>query len=179
MTKRIAAIAGLVLVLGATAVVAIAIWPERAGVGDPAPTVASSSSQPPGDGIPGSSPAASGAAGELAQAGPRLSLPPPDPHFLLQPAEGKLPVHHSFKHPPLAGILFDVKSGRILWQRNPRLRHPIASLTKMMTALLVAQHDPPGARVKISAKAAQAPGSATGLLPADERSRSRPCSRPW
>ena len=48
-------------------------------------------------------------------------------------------MRYRFKHPPLAGILFDVKSGQILWERHPALEHPIASLTKMMTALLVAQ----------------------------------------
>jgi D-alanyl-D-alanine carboxypeptidase len=88
-----------------------------------------------------------------------------DPQFVLQPASTPLPVRYRFKHPPLAGILFDVKSGEILWQRNPRLEHPVASLTKMMTALIVAEHDPRGARVKISEKAAHTPGSATGLLP--------------
>jgi serine-type D-Ala-D-Ala carboxypeptidase (penicillin-binding protein 5/6) len=62
-----------------------------------------------------------------------------------------------------------VKSGQILWQRNPRLEHPIASLTKMMTALLVAQHDPASARVRISRKAAHVSGSATGLLPRGRR----------
>jgi D-alanyl-D-alanine carboxypeptidase len=65
----------------------------------------------------------------------------------------------------VAGILFDVKSGSVLWQRNPRLEHPVASLTKMMTALLVAKNDRPGEHVLVSRKAAQTPGSATGELP--------------
>jgi D-alanyl-D-alanine carboxypeptidase len=78
---------------------------------------------------------------------------------------GPLPVRYRFKHPPLAGILFDVQSGEVLWQRHPRLKHPIASLTKMMTALIVARNDRPAGRVRISAKAAHTPGSATGLLP--------------
>lgn len=42
----------------------------------------------------------------------------------------------------------------------------MASLTKMMTALLIAEGDPAADRVMISAKAAHTPGSATGLLPA-------------
>ena len=151
MIKRIAAIAGLMFVCGATAVVAIAIWPERAGQGSDNPPVAPT-------------PTSISQAG-LGPARPKLLLPPVNTHFALQPAKGPLPVRYRFKHPPLAGILFDVKSGQILWQRNPRLEHPIASLTKMMTALLVARHDPRGARVRISRKAAQVSGSATGLLP--------------
>jgi serine-type D-Ala-D-Ala carboxypeptidase (penicillin-binding protein 5/6) len=152
MIKRVALIAGALLAVAATtAVVAIAIWPERAGQGSdrppaaPPPTVAST--PPP------------------AVTAPQLSLPPVDTHFVLQPATRPLPVRYRFKHPPLAGILFDVKSGEVLWQRNPRLEHPIASLTKMMTALIVAEHDPPGARVRISRKAAHVSGSATGELP--------------
>ena len=150
MTKRIAAIVGVVLVFGVTGVVAIAIWPERAGQGsDSPPPVAFDATTPP-------QPAA-----------PRL--PPVNTRFDLPPAQGPLPVRYRFKHPPLAGILFDVKTGQILWQRNPRLEHPIASLTKMMTALLVAEHDPLAGKVEISKKAAHVPGSATGELPAGHK----------
>jgi D-alanyl-D-alanine carboxypeptidase (penicillin-binding protein 5/6) len=152
MIKRIAAIAGILLAFSATAVVAIAIWPERAGEGSTeTPTVTYAPPTKPSS--------------RLAPAEPKLFTPPPDPRFVLQPAKGPLPVHYTFKHPPLAGILFDVKSGQILWQRHPRLEHQIASLTKMMTALLVAEHDPTHAKVRISNKAAHAQGSATGLLP--------------
>jgi D-alanyl-D-alanine carboxypeptidase (penicillin-binding protein 5/6) len=150
MIKRIAMIVGLVLAFGVTGVVAIAIWPERAGNGETTDTVASA--PPPTVSVP------------VVHA-PKLLLPPADPRFVLQPAREPLPVHYRFKHPPLAGILFDLKGGRILWQRKPRLEHPIASLTKMMTALLVAEHDPPDAKVRISRKAAHVSGSATGELP--------------
>src|SRR5262249_30231124 len=90
---------------------------------------------------------------------------PADRLFALQPVTGPLPIHYAFKHPPLAGLLFNLKTGDVLWQRNPPLQHPIASLTKMMTALLVARGDTPKDHVRISAKAAHTPGSATGLLP--------------
>src|SRR6476661_7696034 len=33
---------------------------------------------------------------------------------------------------PRAGLLFDVRTGRVLWRLNPTRRLPIASLTKMM-----------------------------------------------
>jgi len=44
--------------------------------------------------------------------------------FALLPVTGPLPIRYRFKHPPVAGILFDVRSGAVLWQRNPRLKHP-------------------------------------------------------
>ncbi len=147
MTKRIAAIVAVVILFGATAAVAVAIWPERAG--ESGSTVAR---QPPT--VP-------------AVTMPDIGTAPPteDARFALQPVTGRLPVRYRFKHPPLAGILFDVKSGRVLWQRHPRLEHPIASLTKMMTALMVADRDRPTEHVLVSAKATHTPGSATGLLP--------------
>src|SRR4051794_29428940 len=47
--------------------------------------------------------------------------------------------HLRFSDPPRAGIVFDVKTGEVLWRRNPVKRTPIASLTKIMTALLVVE----------------------------------------
>jgi serine-type D-Ala-D-Ala carboxypeptidase (penicillin-binding protein 5/6) len=74
-------------------------------------------------------------------------------------------VRIRFHRPPRAGLLFDLDTGRVLWRRNPTRLLPIASLTKMMTALLVAQSARPGARVRITREARQAPGSRVGLLP--------------
>jgi D-alanyl-D-alanine carboxypeptidase len=159
MTRKVAAIAGVLLALAATAVVAIAIWPERAGEGDSISTSAVRTTPASTDGL----------ANPRTQ--PSVTVPPDIKRtialsrFGLQPVIGPLAVHYRFKHPPVAGILFDVKSGAVLWQRHPRLEHPIASLTKMMTALLVARSDRPGEHVPVSRKAAQTPGSATGLLP--------------
>ena len=151
MTRRILAIAGLVIALGAVAVVVIAIWPDRAGNGDSS----SIGSSRPGehDGSPVGRQSVGTFVSKDAQ------------RFALRPVTGPLPVHYRFKHPPVSGVLFDVKSGKVLWQRRARLQHPIASLTKMMTALLVAQNNSPKERVRISRKAAHTPGSATGLLP--------------
>jgi D-alanyl-D-alanine carboxypeptidase len=52
-----------------------------------------------------------------------------------------------------------------LWRRNPTRILPIASLTKMMTALLVVRNAAPGAMVRITREARQAPGSRVGMLP--------------
>jgi serine-type D-Ala-D-Ala carboxypeptidase (penicillin-binding protein 5/6) len=164
MIKRIAAAVGVLLAFGATAALAIAIWPERAGEGG-----STSTGQPP----VGSAKVRGGDAGGATQAGiPSVTAPDigtapltVDTRFALRPLAGHSPVRYRFKHPPLAGVLFDVRTGKVLWQRHPRLEHPIASLTKMMTALMVANRNRPGERVKISQKAAHTPGSATGLLP--------------
>jgi serine-type D-Ala-D-Ala carboxypeptidase (penicillin-binding protein 5/6) len=74
-------------------------------------------------------------------------------------------VRDDFKHPPRAGLLFDVNTGRVLWRRNATRVLPIASLTKMMTALLVAQLVPRNGRVRITPETLRYRGSGVGLLP--------------
>jgi len=74
-------------------------------------------------------------------------------------------VRVRFAHPPHAGLLFDVDSGRVLWRRNASRVVPIASLTKMMTALVVAERVPRRARVRITAATLRYRGSGVGLLP--------------
>src|SRR5436190_19415451 len=101
MTRRIIAFAGLVIALGAVAVVVIAIWPDRAGNGDSSSI--ESSQLGPGAGPPPS-------VGTFVSKDAR--------RFALQPVTGPLPVHYRFKHPPVAGVLFDVNSGKVLWQRR-------------------------------------------------------------
>jgi D-alanyl-D-alanine carboxypeptidase (penicillin-binding protein 5/6) len=167
MIRRAAAILGLLLAFGAVAVLAIAIWPESAGNGDTqrrTGQTASARGEAAANGIRSGSPAPSTAGGRLTAEMAKLARPD-DANFALQPVSGPLPVHYRFKHPPIAGILFDVKSGEVLWQRKPDLERPIASLTKMMTALMVARADQPDERVRISRNAAHTQGSATGLLP--------------
>lgn len=64
-----------------------------------------------------------------------------------------------------SGLLFDVHTGRVLWERRPTDPLPIASLTKMMTALVVVAHAKPDARVLITRAAIDFSGSGVGLLP--------------
>jgi D-alanyl-D-alanine carboxypeptidase (penicillin-binding protein 5/6) len=78
-------------------------------------------------------------------------------------------VRLSFKHPPRAGVLFDVQTGKVLWRRNPTRQLPIASLTKMMTALVVTDRLPKRAHVLITKKALHYRGSAVGVLPKGKR----------
>jgi D-alanyl-D-alanine carboxypeptidase (penicillin-binding protein 5/6) len=66
---------------------------------------------------------------------------------------------------PRAALVFDVKSGKTLFSLNPGTAMPIASLTKMMTALLIAERHGPTEQVLISDKAGSVPGSRIGVLP--------------
>src|SRR5437660_12535707 len=80
-------------------------------------------------------------------------------------APGQDPLQLEFHKPPRAGLLFDLRSGRVLWQREPLARLRIASLTKMMTALIVVRTSPPGAHVLVTKQAVNAAGSKVGVLP--------------
>jgi D-alanyl-D-alanine carboxypeptidase len=70
---------------------------------------------------------------------------------------------------PRAGLLFDVGTGQVLWRRAPLRRLPMASLTKMMTALLAVERLGPRARVPITAEALRYQGSAVGMRPQGRR----------
>ncbi len=78
-------------------------------------------------------------------------------------------VHVTFKHPPRSGLLFDLDTGAVLWRRQPDRVLPIASLTKMMTALLVVERAPPDAKVRVTKEALAYKGSAVGVLPKGKR----------
>jgi serine-type D-Ala-D-Ala carboxypeptidase (penicillin-binding protein 5/6) len=74
-------------------------------------------------------------------------------------------IHVKLKLPLKSGVLFDVNTGHVLWERNPSESVPIASLTKMMTALVVVAHAKPSAKVLITQDALDYSGSGVGLLP--------------
>jgi serine-type D-Ala-D-Ala carboxypeptidase (penicillin-binding protein 5/6) len=74
-------------------------------------------------------------------------------------------VHVAFHTPPRAGLLFNLDTGQVLWQSNPYTRVRIASLTKMMTALLTVESAPPDAPVLVTKQAIQSAGSKVGVLP--------------
>jgi serine-type D-Ala-D-Ala carboxypeptidase (penicillin-binding protein 5/6) len=162
MSKRIAAIAGLLIAFGATAAVAVLIWPHHARDAGTKPAAAANgaAAHPQGEAT-----GANGISGNSREG----FVPMVDSRFALKPATYPLPVKPRLKRPPAAGVLFDVDSGEILWQRRAAVERPIASLTKLMTALLVAERDALSDRVIVSRKAAHTPGSATGVLPAGKR----------
>lgn len=68
-----------------------------------------------------------------------------------------------------SGILFSVWTGRVLWAQNAGRRRPIASLTKLMTALIVAARTGPRDPVLITRQAVDFSGSGVGLLPLGKR----------
>jgi D-alanyl-D-alanine carboxypeptidase (penicillin-binding protein 5/6) len=78
-------------------------------------------------------------------------------------------VHQRFGKPfgkaPRAGLLFDLDTGRVLWRHAPTKVAPIASLTKMMTALVVTDQLRARARVPVTKQALAYRGSGVGLLP--------------
>jgi serine-type D-Ala-D-Ala carboxypeptidase (penicillin-binding protein 5/6) len=74
-----------------------------------------------------------------------------------------------FRRPPRSGLLFDLDTGEVLWRHEPERVLPIASLTKMMTALVVVDRLGEGARVPITREALAYRGSGVGLLPRGKR----------
>jgi D-alanyl-D-alanine carboxypeptidase (penicillin-binding protein 5/6) len=92
------------------------------------------------------------------------------PHtYGVAPAAAADRVKAHFKMGVRSGLLFDVRSGRVLWERAPGHELPIASLTKMMTALVVADGTRPADRVLVTRQAVHFAGSGVGLLPLGKR----------
>lgn len=77
----------------------------------------------------------------------------------------KDPIQLQFHEPPRAGLLFNLSTGQVLWQRNAYKRVRIASLTKMMTAFLTVKSSPSDAPVLITKQAIDTSGSKVGELP--------------
>jgi serine-type D-Ala-D-Ala carboxypeptidase (penicillin-binding protein 5/6) len=79
------------------------------------------------------------------------------------------PLIVPFKRPPRSGLLFDLDTGEVLWRRLPDRVLPIASLTKMMTALIVVQRSAPDDKVRVTKESLAYKGSAVGVLPKGKR----------
>ena len=76
-----------------------------------------------------------------------------------------------FRKPPRAALVFDVDDGEVLYRRRPLTVLPMASLTKIMTALVVTQETEPDERVRITKAALRYQGSGVGVLPKGKRVR--------
>jgi serine-type D-Ala-D-Ala carboxypeptidase (penicillin-binding protein 5/6) len=87
------------------------------------------------------------------------------------PLAGGDTVHVRLRKPPRAGLVFDVKDGEVLWRRRPLKVLPMASLTKIMTALLTVERSHPNDPVRITKAALNYSGSGVGLLPRGKRVR--------
>jgi D-alanyl-D-alanine carboxypeptidase len=112
---------------------------------------------------------------------PAPSPPPPEPPESAPPVAAKpvptVPLdgvdafHVDLRRPPRAGLVFDVKTGEVLWRRRPLLSVPMASLTKIMTALIVVDRTRPNEPVRITPAALHYTGQGVGLLPRGKRVR--------
>ena len=66
---------------------------------------------------------------------------------------------------PRAALVFDMRTGRVLYKRDPLRRLPMASLTKIMTALIVVDETTPREKARITKDALGYSGSGVGVLP--------------
>jgi serine-type D-Ala-D-Ala carboxypeptidase (penicillin-binding protein 5/6) len=87
------------------------------------------------------------------------------------PLGGVDAFHVHLRKPPRAGLVFDLDTGEVLWRHRPELVSPMASLTKIMTALLVVERSRPDDPVRITRAALRYTGSGIGLLPRGKRVR--------
>lgn len=66
------------------------------------------------------------------------------------------------------GIIYDRKSGKVIWGKNENKRSAMASTTKIMTCIVVIENADLNAEIKVSAKAAGTGGSRLGLKKDDK-----------
>jgi serine-type D-Ala-D-Ala carboxypeptidase (penicillin-binding protein 5/6) len=103
---------------------------------------------------------------------PRVPAPPPPG---ARAPEIRLPAVDAFyarpRRPLRAGLVFDLHDGEGLWGHRPLRVLPMASLTKIMTALIVVERTRPNEPVRITRAALNYTGSGVGLLPKGKRVR--------
>jgi len=93
---------------------------------------------------------------------PKTPVPPAAPAVRLQGVDA-FRLH--FRQQPRAALLFDVETGDVLWRRQALRRLPMASLTKIMTAILVVERTRPREQVRVGPSALKYEGSGVGILP--------------
>lgn len=105
----------------------------------------------------------------LQEANGPLTPPITPPRPLAVKLGGPPKVFPKFKVFPRAALLFDFDTGEVLYARNPTRVLPMASITKMMTALIVAERLPQHTTVKVTKEALRYQGSGVGVLPRGKR----------
>lgn len=68
-----------------------------------------------------------------------------------------------------SAVLMDLETGDVLYAKNPRLRRPPASTTKIVTGLLALEEGEPQRIVRVSPEAANTEGSSVWLQPGEEQ----------
>ena len=101
--------------------------------------------------------------------GPVEASDPGRPPLRLKLAATQDTLRQRFRDEPRSGLLFDLDTGEVLWRRLPDRVLPIASLTKMMTALVVVRRAAPDAKVRVTKEALAYRGSGLGVLPRGKR----------
>ncbi len=142
----------LQLALASVAVFAV-LWAVLGRPGDEAATPIAASGAVAGDSASGAGPAES-------------SFEPSSPAPIELLTEDAFDVR--WGKPPRAALVFDVENGDSLYRRHATEELPIASLTKIMTALAVTDATRPGDVVRIP-KGLRYEGSAVGVLPLGRR----------
>jgi D-alanyl-D-alanine carboxypeptidase (penicillin-binding protein 5/6) len=147
----------LQLALASVAVFAV-LWVAFGRPGDGATTPIAASGAVAGDSAVGTGPAQS-------------SFEPSSPAPIELLTEDAFDV--KWRKPPRAALVFDVENGDSLYRRRATEELPIASLTKIMTALAVTDATRPDDVVRIP-KGLRYEGSAVGLLPLGRRVKLEP-----
>ena len=157
--SRLPRLIAIVAILAAPAGVAAAVWLALSHEGAPG-----GAASPP---LAVGSPPVAGAPEEPREPAPLIEAEPvPE-----VPLGGVDAFHVRLRRPPRAGLVFDVDTGDVLWRRRPLLVLPMASLTKIMTALLAVERGRPNDPVRITRAALRYTGSGVGLLPRGRRVR--------
>jgi D-alanyl-D-alanine carboxypeptidase len=160
MPHLLATLALLVAPIGVAAAAYVGLGGEEDGRG--APAVQLGAGAPPArELVEQTAPREPSEPGPLVQGEPVPSIP----------LAGVDAFHVRMRKPPRAALVFDLDSGDVLWRRRPLRTLPMASLTKIMTALVVAQETRPGEPVRITKAALDYSGSGVGMLPKGKRVR--------
>ena len=116
-----------------------------------------------GDGrsVPVASGGPGGSSALLSQT-PKTPVPPAPPAVRL---DGVDAFRLHFRKQPRGALLIDVNTGDVLWRHRALQRLPIASLTKIMTAILVVEKTKDSDPVRIGPSALKYQGSGVGVLP--------------
>jgi serine-type D-Ala-D-Ala carboxypeptidase (penicillin-binding protein 5/6) len=96
--------------------------------------------------------------------------PPSSPASVALEGDDAFDMHFKLR-PPRAGLVFDLADGDVLWRRRPLEQLPIASLTKVMTAIVVATTTRPHDLVTIHRDALRYTGRSVGVLKRGKRVR--------
>ena len=91
---------------------------------------------------------------------------PPVPAVTIPPENS---VRPRLGDPPRAGMLFDLDNGVALWSRRPLDVVPIASLAKIMSALIVVDRTSAREKAQVTRTALRYSGSGVGVLPRGRR----------